>query len=606
MLEHSTQSSRWASGSAIVLYLAGAKLLLHLLTAGRYGIFRDELYYLACADHLDWGYVDQPPLIALIAWFARHVLGSSLLGLRLLPAIAGAALVWLTGRLTAEMGGGRFAQALAALAVLVSPMFLVFHHWLTMNAFEPLIWLGAAWCVVRAINTGDAKYWLWFGILIGLGLETKYTVVFFAFGIAAGLVLTQHRRFLKGKWIWLGAVAALLIFLPNLLWLVRHDFPFLELMGNIRQTGRDIARGPIAFIADQAVIMNPVLFPLWAGGLVWLFIGKHEAGGKGEGVKGNGRGEQGNRGKEEWAKGNLPTAPASRSWPYRIFGWAYVVMLITFIILKGKNYYLAPVYPILFAAGAIAFERLTSYVRGSASERGSSPTVREGSVVPGPASNLQAQLNTGTASVPAAARRRFFRFPRSPLPRFPRFLRVSYVALIVIVGAALAPLSSPVLSPETYLRYQHALGFEPPKAENQPTGPLPQHFADELGWEDMAREVAKVYNSLPPEERAQTAIFANSYGQAGAIDFFGAKYGLPKSISNHQNYWYWGPRAYTGTTVIVLGSDGEGDREHFKTVEVAGQTYHPYSRRDEHFPILLCRGLNQNLQTLWPSIKKWN
>jgi hypothetical protein len=122
----------------------------------------------------------------------------------------------------------------------------------------------------------------------------------------------------------------------------------------------------------------------------------------------------------------------------------------------------------------------------------------------------------------------------------------------------------------------------------------------------MVRETAKVYNALPAAERAQTAIFCNSYGQAGAIDFFGPKYGLPKAISNHQNYWYWGPRDYTGAIVIVLGSDGEGDREHFKTVEVAGHTYHPYSRLDEHFPILLCRGLNQDLHSLWPSIKKWD
>jgi len=221
--------------------------------------------------------VDQPPLIALIAWFSQHVFGSSLLGLRLLPAIAGAALVWLTGRLTREMGGGRFAQALAALAALAVPIFLVFHHWLTMNAFEPLIWMAAAWCVVRAINTSDVKYWLWFGVLIGLGLETKYTVIFFAFGIVVGLLLSSHRRFLKSKWIWLGAVAALLIFLPNLLWLVKHDFPFLQLMHNIRQSGRDVARGPIAFIADQAMIMNPILAPLWVAGLVWLFFGGRKA-----------------------------------------------------------------------------------------------------------------------------------------------------------------------------------------------------------------------------------------------------------------------------------------------------------------------------------------
>jgi hypothetical protein len=567
--QRSNESSRWTSGSAIVLYIAGVKLSFHLLTAGRYGIFRDELYYLACADHLDWGYVDQPPLIAIIAWFARHVFGSSLPGLRLLPALAGAALVWLTGRLAAEMGGGRFAQGLSALAVLIAPMFLVFHHWLTMNAFEPLIWMGAAWVVVRAINTGDAKYWLWFGVIIGIGLETKYSVIFFAFGIVAGLLLTKHRRFLKSPWIWLGALAALLIFLPNLLWLVRHDFPFLELMHNIRESGRDVARGPIAFIADQALIMNPILFPLWGGGLVWLFVGKGK--------------EQGHGEKGEQVKRSLPNEQGR----YRIFGWAYVVMLITFIVLKGKNYYLAPAYPILFAAGAIAFERLTRRKEQEAAAVG-----RTGR------SHDMGAVNVGGSTSESV------HLP--PAPASCTWCRWAYVAAIVLAGVALAPLSAPILSPETYIRYQSALGFEPSKAENQDTGPLPQHFADEFGWEDMTREVAKVYNSLPTEERAQTAIFANSYGQAGAIDFFGPKYGLPKAISNHQNYWYWGPRNYNGTTVIVLGSDGEGDREHFKTVDEAGHTYHQYSRRDEHFPILLCRGLNQDLHTLWPSIKRWN
>ena len=511
--------SKWTTGPALVLYLAAAKLLLHLLTAGRYGIFRDELYYLACSEHLDWGYVDQPPLIALIAWIARHAFGSSLLGLRLLPAIAGVVLVWLTGKLTRDMGGGRFAQALAALAILVSPILSLFHHWLTMNAFEPLIWLGAVWCVVKAIDEREPRYWLWFGVIVGIGLQTKYSVLFFVFGIVTGLLLTTHRRVLLSPWIWLGALAAGVIFLPNLLWLIKHDFPFLELMRNIRASGRDVARGPIAFIADQALLVNPILFPLCVGGLGWLFFGSDRR-------------------------------------RYRILGWAYVVMLVTFIVLKGKNYYLAPIYPVLFAAGAIALERAA--------------TLRPGWARPW------------------------------------RFVAYTYVALVVVAGVVFAPLSLPILRPETYVRYQNALGIEPPKSEHQETGPLPQHFADEFGWEDMARAVAEVYYRLTPEERERTAIFANSYGQAGAIDFFGPKYGLPKAIANHQNYWYWGPRNFDGSIVIVLGSDGEGDREHFATVTEAGRTYHPYSRRDEHFPILLCRGLNQDLRLLWPKIKNWD
>src|SRR5258708_23726021 len=142
------------TATAALAALAACKLLVHLYAGRHYGYFRDELYYLACSEHLDWGYVDQPPLIALITWIARHLFGHSLLGLRLLPAFAGAALVWLTGKLAREMGGGRFAQALAALSAVLVPIYLLMQHWLTMNAFEPLLWMGCAWCELRAIHTG--------------------------------------------------------------------------------------------------------------------------------------------------------------------------------------------------------------------------------------------------------------------------------------------------------------------------------------------------------------------------------------------------------------------------------------------------------------------
>jgi len=504
---------RFLSGPAIVLYIAAAKLLFHLLTATRYGIFRDELYYFACSEHLGWGYVDQPPLIALLIWIVRHTLGDSLIALRLLAGVAAAALVWLSGKLAREMGGGRFAQSLAALAVLPVPIYLIMHHWMTMNAFEPLVWMGCVWCVVRAINTGRLSYWLWFGVIAGVGFETKYSIAFLLLGVLVGLVATPERRFLKSRQLWSGALAAYLIFLPNFIWLVVHHFPFLELMHNIRMTSRDVARGPIAFVVDQAVILHPILLPLWIGGLLWLFFGR-----------------EGRR--------------------YRVLGWTYVVMLITFIALKGKNYYLAPIYPMLFAAGAVAFERMT-----------------------------QARWT---------------------------WVRSVYVALIVITGALLAPFSAPILRPEIYLHYQKTMGFEPPKAENQPTGPLPQHFADEFGWEDMVREVARIYHGLTPEEQAKTAIFANNYGQAGAIDYFGPRYGLPKAVSNHQTYWYWGPRNYTGEIVIVLGSDGRGDREHFASVEAAGRAYNPFSRLDERYYIFLCRGLTADLREMWGKMKKFN
>ena len=505
--------SKFLSGDAVVLYLAGAKLLFHLLTANRYGIFRDEMYYLACGEHLDWGYVDHPPLIALVAWIARYLFGDSLIGVRFFPALAGAVTVWFTGKVTREIGGGAFAQVLAALAVIAVPIYLIMHHWLTVNAFEPLLWMACIWCIVRAINQNNPRYWIWVGVLVGITMEDKYTIAFFGFAIFIALALTRERRFLATKEFWTGIAIALLIFLPNLIWLVRHDWPFLELMHNVRQSHRDIVRGPLEFVVDQVKIMNPVLFPLWLGGLIWLFLGR-------EGIR------------------------------FRVLGIVYIVLLAMMIALRGKNYYVSAIYPALFAAGAVAFEQITS-------------------------------------------------------ARW-KWNRAVYPVLIVGSTFVLAPTVSPILSPENFIAYQKKFGIEPPKAENQRTGPLPQYFADEFDWRQMAEETARVYKSLPPEEQARTAIFANNFGEAGAIDFFGPRLGLPKAICNHQSYWLWGPRDYDGAIVIVLGSNGSGDREHFQSVEPVGHVDHPYSRRDEHFDILLCRGFTGDLREAWKKIKKYD
>ena len=516
MLAEAPQS-RFSSGPAIVLYIVAAKLLLHLLTVARYGIFRDEMYYLACSRHMAWGYVDHPPLTVWIAWVSRVVLGDSPLGVRLLPILAGAAVVWLSGKLAREMGGGRFAQGMAALAVLVVPIYLIAHTWLTDNVFEQLIWMACIWLVIRAVNTGDARYWLWFGVMAGLGFENKYSIAFLLLGLLAGVLLTPHRQFLKSRYLWLGVLACAMISLPNLLWEVRNHFPFLELIHNIRMTNRDVVRGPVAFIADQAMIMNPILFPLWLGGLIWLFFGKNRSDHDGQ--------------------------------RYRLLGWTYLVVLAAFIALKAKNYYVAPIYPMLFAAGAIGLERVASGRR------------------------------IGT------------------------WLRTGYVALVVAVGTLLMPFSVPVLSPETFLRYQKALGFQPPEIEHQQNGPLPQWFADEFGWQEMVEKVAKVYNALPPEERARTAIFSNGWGEAAAVDYYGPRYGLPQAISKHNSYWMWGPRDYDGSTMIILRSGGRNEPKMFRSVEDAGRVEHPYARRDEYFDIYLCRGLKANLKDVWPKLK---
>ena len=209
--------------AALVALTALTKLILHLATDGRYGYFRDELYYIACSRHLDWGYVDQPPLIAFVTWLELHIGGSSLHALRFMPAIAGAALAVLVAFLSREMGARNFGIWFASLATACVGVSFVMDYLLTMNAFEPLFWTGCAYVLVRITNTGNQHLWLYFGALAGIGLENKYSMGIFGFGIVVGLLLTSQRKALTQPWIWISGVLAFLIFLPNLIWNAQHQ-----------------------------------------------------------------------------------------------------------------------------------------------------------------------------------------------------------------------------------------------------------------------------------------------------------------------------------------------------------------------------------------------
>ena len=506
---------RWTGALAITIYFALAKLLIHFFTNGQYGYFRDELYFLACGEHLDWGYADHAPLVALAARASRALLGDSLFAIRFFPAVAGALKVLLAGLLVREFGGGRFAAALACLCVVVAPVYLVSDTLFSMNAFEPVFWMTCVYAVTLVINRGDGRFWLLFGLAAGLGLENKHSMLFFGFAIMVGLVLTPLRRWLADKWFWMGGALAVLIFLPNIVWQYQHDWATLELLGNVRKTGKNVVLSPLAFVSQQILIMHPLTAPVWVAAL-WFFF----------------RDTVGRR--------------------FAALGIAYVVLLALMIAMKGKHYYMMAVYPMMFAAGAVVWERALRGTRGG------------------------------------------------------RWMRVAYPLIVLAGGVALAPLSLAVLPVESFLRYQSALGITPPKTEVGHAGALPQHFGDQFGWPEMVETVARVYHSLPPDERAKAAILAGNYGEAGAIDFFGARYGLPKAISPHQNYYLWGPRDYTGEVLIVLQDEREDAEENCHNVEETVAVHHPYSMNEEHYTILICRGLKRPLRELWPDLKHWN
>ncbi len=266
------------------------------------------------------GTLDQPPLIALLAWLERALLGDSLSAIRFLPALAGAAKVLFTGLISRELGGGRFAQGLAALSVLLAPGLLALDHFLSMNTLEPLFWMGCAYVTIRMVRTGDARLWLWFGLLAGIGLETKYSMTIYGFGIVVGLLLTEQRRLLRTKWLWIGGAVAFLLFLPNLLWNIHYHFPFLELLENIKRSARNVAMPPLTFLLQEALAMLPLSIPIWLGGL-WFFFFQRE--GK----------------------------------PFRLLGWAWVVAAVVIMALDPRVYYLFPAFPVLFAGGAVLWEQ---------------------------------------------------------------------------------------------------------------------------------------------------------------------------------------------------------------------------------------------------------
>lgn len=497
----------------IVIAIAFAKLILHWVFNNRYGYFRDEFDYLSCGNHLAWGYVDQPPLLPFLVRISRIALGDSLRSIRFLPALATSAVVIVTALIAREFGGRKFALVLSAVAVLIAPVYLSGGSLLTTNSLEPLLWTSCVYFALLAIKR-DARYWLLFGVVAGLGLEEKYSIALFGLGIVVGLVLTKQRSAFFSKWLWLGGLAAAVIFLPNVIWNVQNHWPFLQLMQNIKANGRDVQLSPFQYFGQQTLLLHPLTAPIWITGLIALLL-------------------------------------SSRLKNYRLFGWCYLVTFTAFVLLKGKNYYLAPIYPMLFAAGAMTIENGFELLQQA-------------------------------------------------------WLKPAVLIVLLAGGAWFAPLVVPVLPVERFISYMNALPFKVPRTEHShESAVLPQHYADQFGWEEMTALTAQAWSQLQPEERPDCGIFAQDYGQAGAIDFFGRRYGLPPALSGHQTYFLWGPRGYSGNCLIVLDDRKEVLEKEFEHVDYVGQSDNPYAL-ERHIPVFICRGAKfGTLARIWPDLKKW-
>ena len=497
----------WARPSAP---LALACLVLHALANGRYGFFRDELYFIVCGDRPDWGYVDQPAIVPLLASWSHAVFGDFLWGFRLLPALVMTATVAATAEFVRLIGGGRFAQGLAGLCVLLGPIFLLWGVLFFTDMFQPLTWLGLAWVLVRLEQTKDERWWLAFGAIAGFSLETKYLVAFYLAALAIGLLATPRLKSLRHPWIYLGALVAGLMILPNLLWQQAHGWPFLEL-GRAGAGGKNEALSPPAFLLQQALYGGPWAVPVWLCGL-WACL----------------------------VKPGLSVA--------RAFAIAWLVLVVAFVALHGKPYYLTAIYPILLAFGA---QRIEDWTRV-------------------------------------------------------RSARGAALAGVAALGLLAAPFTLPILPVETYVRYQRAIGFTPDVGERLKLGPLPQYYADMFGWPQMAAKVAAVYRSLPPQDRARAVFYGENYGEAAAIDVFGPRLGLPPAISGHNQYFLWGPRGHDGGVIIIIGGSPQHYADLFRRFDVAGHVDEPYAMPIETGqPIYVLRDMKAPLQTVWPTVKHY-
>ena len=327
--EHSPAGPRktafeFLGGTAIVIYIAVVKFLIHFYfnAFSYYGYLRDELYFIACGKHLDWGYVDIGPLTIWIGRLSRELMGDSVFSLRVFPALAGALTILVVGRMVRELGGGRFAQGLAALTVLIAPIWLGAQNNLCLPASEPLWWALCGYFVIRIIKTGNTRLWIWFGVFAGIGFLNKPSMLFLCAAIVTGLLLTPQRKSLFNRWTLIGGLAALLVASPYILWQIPHGWATVEfLAGMKRAVTSEISR--LEFLIGQILYLHPLNFPIWLAGLAWFFFAKE------------GR-------------------------PYRALGWVYIIVLLFLLITTSKIYYLAPAYPMLLAAGAIVIERFVN------------------------------------------------------------------------------------------------------------------------------------------------------------------------------------------------------------------------------------------------------
>jgi hypothetical protein len=474
-----------------------------------YSYFRDEFYYIACGRHLAWGYVDHGPIVAVQARVGELLFGDSIFAIRILSAVAGALAIFLTGMLAWALGGARRAQTLAMSGLMVAGVYLGTDGYLSMNSWEPVFWMTCVLALLLVLRGHSERLW-WsvFGLSAGLGLLNKPSMVFFLVALGIALLCTAERRLLFTWHAALGIGLLLLIAVPNVIWQIHNHWPTLEFLRNGKLENKVVILSPLAFLGAQVLQMLPWNALLWITGIVALWRGR-----------------------------NIRNA--------RWLALTAIFFFALMLALHAKDYYLAPVYPFLFAAGAIASD--------------------------------------------ASAPRR-------------RWVAPVLAVWIVVNGLVALPFAAPILPPYTFDRYAIAMHFKPKETENEKTSLLPQFYADRFGWNEIVTKIDAAYQALPADQRAEACILTDNYGEAGAINFLGPRLDahLPTAISGHNSYWMWGPQGCTFRTLIAITGDTPSQiAEHWQSVTIVAHIDEPLAMPYEHKNIYIVRGRRPGMPVDW-------
>jgi hypothetical protein len=460
-----------------VWIIVGISFVAHVLVGDNYGYFRDELYVMAMSYHPAFGYVDVPPLVPWITLIPRLLTGNALWAVHVISALVCAGTIILTGLMARLLGGNGRVQGLAALAAATALVLMGTGAIYSYDVFDEFWWMLCATILVLLLRDKQPRRWLAFGLVAGLGLLTKETILFWGFALIVGLLLTPQRRLLFTRWTLFGGLIAFALVLPFLLWNAANGWASFQYWATYSQN-HSAGESPLAFLPNQILVMNPFSLLLWGAGL-WYFF-------------------------------------SARGARYRVFGWAYLILFVLFLVIEGKSYFLTPAYPPLFAGGAMLID---------------------------------------TWRV-----------------RFRRWV-AAYPVVLAISGLLLAPIAIPALPPAVYAQVYGKTSSG--AGANQAAGDiygLPQSLADRFGWEQQVALIAQVYHSLPPDQQRVACIFTSNYGEASALVQFGGRYHLPAPISGHNAFYIWGPQGCTGQVLITINLAQENAARAYSSVTLAART----------------------------------